>query len=49
MSKFPKEFDNNLNKNANFYLITVDNFKFPVSMSLKHFYLEEEYDEERNL
>ncbi|KAL4459754.1 hypothetical protein ABPG73_010618 [Tetrahymena malaccensis] len=49
LNNLPKEFDDELNKLASLELLTVDNFKFPVSMKLDHHYLEQEFDKQNNL
>ncbi|EAS01900.2 hypothetical protein TTHERM_00787060 (macronuclear) [Tetrahymena thermophila SB210] len=48
-NNLPQEFDEELNKLANLELVTVDNFKFPVTMKLDHHYLEQQYDIQNNL
>ncbi|KAL4477011.1 hypothetical protein ABPG72_011708 [Tetrahymena utriculariae] len=49
LNNLPKEFDDELNKLASLELLTVDNFKFPVTMKLDHHYLEQEFDKQNNL
>ncbi|KAL4433380.1 hypothetical protein ABPG74_017484 [Tetrahymena malaccensis] len=48
-TNLPKEFDDEINKQATLELITVDNYRFPVTMQLSHQYLEKDFDMQNNL
>ncbi|KAL4433377.1 hypothetical protein ABPG74_017481 [Tetrahymena malaccensis] len=48
-SNLPKEFGEELNKQATLELITVDNYRFPITMEISHHYLEKDFDMQNNL
>ncbi|EAS04401.2 hypothetical protein TTHERM_00614770 (macronuclear) [Tetrahymena thermophila SB210] len=48
-SNLPQDINDDINKQANLELITVDNYTFPVTMQLSHQYLEKDFDIQNNL
>ncbi|EAS04399.2 hypothetical protein TTHERM_00614750 (macronuclear) [Tetrahymena thermophila SB210] len=48
-NNLPEESDDEINKQVNLELITVDNYRFPVTMKLTHRYLEKDFDMQNNL